>query len=184
MKKVKVIIGLCNFPSEYAWTRHNIAKDFLMSFDVSFEEEKNFLFNIQENDDYRIYWVIPKTYMNVSGEIFKDNIFKQLYQKYEGIQTIVIHDDLAVPFGQYKIRANKDRGPRGHNGNRSIITALSKLCGIKYEQPIYFSLGIGRSETDPVDVWVLKKFNLAEREQLLKRIFPPAKQVLLEFIAF
>jgi peptidyl-tRNA hydrolase len=183
MKKIKVIIGLCNFPHEYTWTRHNIAKDFLMASDLVFEEGKNFLLHSQENDTSIIYWIIPKTYMNVSGDIFRDNMLKQLYQKYEEIQTIVIHDDLAVSFGQYKIRANKDRGPRGHNGNRSIINALSKLCGSKYEQPVYFSLGIGRSEIEPVDVWVLKKFNSEEQEKLIASIFPAAKEVLLKFIA-
>lgn len=184
MEKITIIIGLCNNLIEFDWTRHNIAKNFLLSTDLIFENQKSFLI-CKEEDIFKnkIYWIIPKTYMNLSGNIFKDNFLKNIYQKYTDIKTIIIHDDLSVNFGKFKIRNQVDRGPRGHNGNRSIINAMSFLQGENYNQPIYFSLGIDRSTKYEVDKWVLMKFSEEEKNYLIKNVFGKAYQELLIFLS-
>jgi peptidyl-tRNA hydrolase len=122
-------------------------------------------------------FIIPKLYMNVSGEIFQDYYLKKIILT-DVPEIIIIHDDLEIPFGQFKFRNNKERGERGHNGNRSINKALKELQGKQYVIPYYLSIGIGRPADGLVDQWVLKKFSLSEVNNLESVIYPNLTQQL------
>lgn len=61
----------------------------------------------------------PQTYMNLSGEAVR-----ALRKRYEPAleDILVIHDDMDLPLGRIRLRLGGQ--PAGHNGIRSIISAL------------------------------------------------------------
>jgi peptidyl-tRNA hydrolase, PTH1 family len=63
--------------------------------------------------------VAPQTYMNKSG-----SALQPVFERFEAsaADMIVIYDDLALPLGKLRIRQKGSAG--GHNGIKSIISAL------------------------------------------------------------
>lgn len=172
MKKTIIIIGLGNPGKQYHFTRHNIGKDFLAWFasyyqEIIIQEDNNAAYFIHDEKEIITYYVMPRISMNISGQIFEIPILKKICQNKENQPIIlVIHDDLQLSFGTFKLRIHKDRGPRGHNGNRSIITSLQKIQGAAYQQPYYLSIGIDRPGDGDVARWVLEKFSHGEQAQI------------------
>lgn len=80
--------------------------------------------------------------------------------RYYGIdpdRTLVIHDDIDVPFGKLKVQFGRGHG--GNNGVRSVITSL------KTEDFWRIKIGVGRppGRMDPAD-YVLGRFRSSEQE--------------------
>jgi PTH1 family peptidyl-tRNA hydrolase len=99
---------------------------------------------------------IPRTFMNESGQAVAPLC------RYYGIdpsQTLVIHDDIDVPFGKLKVQLGRGHG--GNNGVRSVIGSL------KTEDFWRLKIGVGRppGQMDPAD-YVLSRFRSAEREAI------------------
>src|SRR5215467_13676978 len=63
--------------------------------------------------------VMPQTYMNKSGAGLVP-VWERVESSAQ--QTIVVYDDLALPFGKLRVRQKGSAG--GHNGIKSIISAL------------------------------------------------------------
>lgn len=156
-----LIVGLGNPGKEYNGTRHNIGFTCLDSFAENNEFPKwvtkkdlKCLVSQAALGSKRIILIKPTTYMNLSGEAVKA---VQQFYKIPNSQTIVVHDELDIPFGQ--IRVNTDRGSAGHNGIESLIDHVGKdfsrvRVGINNEHKI--------SGAD----FVLKSFNKDERSQM------------------
>jgi PTH1 family peptidyl-tRNA hydrolase len=176
-----LFIGLGNFSEQYIYTRHNIGSDFLLYLynRKSFEESKLFLHINDTIGNKFCLFLIPKLYMNVSGEIFRDTYLKKIIRENK-TKIIIIHDDLELSFGEFKLRNNKERGERGHNGNRSVNKVLKEIQGLQYQIPYYLSIGIGRPDDGLVDKWVLKKFSLKEICDLEDIIYPKIKKELVK----
>jgi PTH1 family peptidyl-tRNA hydrolase len=111
----------------------------------------------------------PMTFMNRSGEPLQGFLN---YKKIPISQVIVVHDEIDIPFGSVRVKA--DGGEGGHNGLRSI----SECCGGRGYARV--RVGVGRPpegspllrEPDGVASWVLGKFSKEERliaEELLAR---------------
>jgi PTH1 family peptidyl-tRNA hydrolase len=104
---MRLIVGLGNPGTKYAKTRHSVG---YMAIDKLLTE-------IGDRPD--IVLVKPTTFMNDSGvavrEAFKNSNIKlsDLY---------IIHDDLDIPLGTYKIQLGK--GPKTHKGLLSIYEKL------------------------------------------------------------
>ncbi len=99
---------------------------------------------------------LPDTFMNVSGEAV------EAICRAHGMlsrDVIVVHDDLDLPVGRLRIKSGG--GPGGHNGVRSVCTALGT------EEFVRLRIGIGRpaSDVDPAD-FVLAPFTQAEQAHL------------------
>jgi peptidyl-tRNA hydrolase len=179
MKKI-IIIAVSNFPPEFNFTKHNIAKDFLFSFipKEDFEEYKSYFAFKTTIEETELIFIYGKTYMNTIGTILEEYDLIHTYKK-DNPTTIIIHDDLEIAFGKNKFRDNKDRGERGHNGLRSYNTSLKSILKDQYKTPLYFSLGIGRPDnTTPVHVWVLQKFTDKEINDLKTIFFKESKKEL------
>jgi PTH1 family peptidyl-tRNA hydrolase len=94
----------------------------------------------------------PQEYMNVSGQAVARVAG---FWKIGVTDTIVVHDELDLPFERMKLGAGG--GPGGHNGVKSIISALGDPGFARVR------VGIGRPAPgrDPAD-WVLSDFSRAE----------------------
>jgi PTH1 family peptidyl-tRNA hydrolase len=133
---MKLVVGLGNPGREYAGTRHNIGFEVLDKFaakiglianpsDFDRQARTNFegltldgpaiLANAQE----RFLLLKPLTFMNLSGKSVQ--AAKAFYQLSDA-DLIIVLDDLALPCGKIRLRANGSSG--GHNGLRDIERAL------------------------------------------------------------
>jgi PTH1 family peptidyl-tRNA hydrolase len=128
---VWLVVGLGNPGKEYEHTRHNIgfmvADELARRWKASGWREK-FGGEIAQAKDILV--LRPLEYMNVSGQAVQRT---QAFYKVEPSQTIVVHDEIDLPFG--KIRVKVGGGHGGHNGLRSIIQMTSDAfvrvrCGL------------------------------------------------------
>ena len=104
----------------------------------------------------RVVLAKPASYMNVSGAPVAALVH------YLGVPTervVVVHDELDIPFGQIRLKAGGGEG--GHNGLRSISSALGSRDYLRVR------VGVGRppGRTDAAD-YVLRDFSAAERKDL------------------
>lgn len=119
---MKVIIALGNPGTNYIRTRHNtgfLYADFLISEfgNSNWKHESKLRADIYDLfiENQKILVVKPTTFMNDSGTA----VYKCL-QFYKTLVSdiIVVHDDLDIFLGKYKLV--KQKGPKGHNGLLSI----------------------------------------------------------------
>lgn len=96
----------------------------------------------------------PDGYMNTSGGPVAALV---RFFKVDADRLLVVHDELDLPFGQ--LRLKRDGGEGGHNGLRSVSSALGTRAYCRLR------LGIGRppGRMDPAD-YVLRDFASSERE--------------------
>lgn len=169
---MKVVIALGNIGKEYQKTRHNVAwlfLDFLLGLDVSWEFNKKFNADVCFYNN--IYFIKPKTYMNNSGMALRSFMdYYKLLPKKMGLFTIknldlsenltVIHDDLDINFGKYKISVNTSSA--GHKGVQSIINHLKT----KNFKRIRIGINNEMKKHIPGEKFVLQKFSEQELREL------------------
>lgn len=156
------IFGLGNPGREYIGTRHNLGyevlDEFADRFDISFTGGgRHYVSGPGVVDNTRVELVKPTRFMNRSGLAWRE-ISEQ--ETFDASRTLVIYDDLHIPFGALRIRKSGSAG--GHNGMKSILEAAG------HNQIPRIRLGIGGDERDWVD-HVLSPFNSAER-QIIDRL--------------
>ena len=104
--------------------------------------------------------------MNKSGEVVKP-LIKSAKQ---AENLIVIHDDLDVPFGTFKISFNKSSG--GHKGVESIIRAVKTQAFTRIRMGISPTTASGKLKKpkgeEDVERHILGKFKPAELAVLQK----------------
>jgi PTH1 family peptidyl-tRNA hydrolase len=160
---VKLIIGLGNPGREYSGTRHNVgfavlgtlAREHGINFDKRCCHSRAGEGRIGEQ---QVVLAKPQTFMNLSGEAVA-----ALMRKYKVKlgDILVIHDDLDLPLGKVRIRANGSAG--GHNGLKSIIGSIGSMEFARLK------IGIGRPENagierrDVID-HVLSDFDAVDRK--------------------
>jgi PTH1 family peptidyl-tRNA hydrolase len=100
--------------------------------------------------------VAPQTYMNRSGSALQP-VFERFESSANAI--IVVYDDLALPLGKLRVRQKGSAG--GHNGIKSIISALGS------DEFLRIRIGI-RPDRDIGDVrdFVLSRVSKADRALL------------------
>ncbi len=156
-----LIVGLGNPGPEYEMTRHNAG---FMVIDRLAERwgvlvkrtECRSLTGQVSREVLRIELVKPQTFMNLSGEAVRCLLEKES-RNIE--RLIVVVDDLAIPFGNLRIRPRGSDG--GHNGLKSLRSCL------KTDE--YTRLRIGIMPEHPVSntsKYVLERFSNAVRDEL------------------
>lgn len=120
-----IIVGLGNPGEEYAFTRHNVGFmlcDLLaQKLGLSWQDKPKWQCHIAQNQS--ILLVKPQTFMNASGDSVSGIVNFYQWSASELAQNLlVIHDDLDIELGQFKLVAGK--GPKLHNGVNSIETSL------------------------------------------------------------
>ncbi len=156
-----LVVGLGNPGRPYASNRHNIG--FMVADEVAsrsagaFREKFQGRFCKGRLGVHDIFVLEPLTYMNLSGQSVgaAASFFKVPPDK-----TLVIHDDIDLPFARLRVKAGGGHG--GHNGLRSIF----EHYGRDFNR---IRCGIGRPERDSerdVTGWVLGDFNADQRQGL------------------
>ena len=156
-----LVVGLGNPGPAYAGTRHNVGfmvADLLAERMSSRFKAHKGRADIVEGRLVGVPVVLakPKCYMNESGGPVASirDFFKVPVER-----IVVIHDDLDLAYGTLRIK--RGGGDGGHNGLRSVTSALGS------REYVRVRLGIGRppGRMDPAD-FVLRPFAAVEAREL------------------
>ena len=153
---MKLVVGLGNVGKPYSNTRHNIgfiALDAVLK-DLNLQIESNSLdgdYVVATINDQKVMFVKPTTLMNLSGNCV--GAIAKFY-KIKPQDIIVIHDDLDLSPGKFKVRTQGSAG--GHNGIKDIIAKLGS------DQFVRFKIGIGHPDKATVIDHVLGKITKDE----------------------
>lgn len=174
---MKLIIGLGNPGKKYQNTRHNLGFETLDYLAAKLEtinwqkkEQLNVLITEKIFDSQKIILAKPQGFMNNSGSAVKTIIN---YFKIPISDLIVIHDDLDLPLGEFKIQ--RARGSAGHRGVQSIIDALDTNDFTRIR------IGISPLQTEyeiEAEKFVLQKFTADEEKIILETIKKISKTFL------
>ena len=119
-----LIVGLGNLGDEYDLTRHNIGfitlDHFAKKFNIKFVIKKNALYTSVKYKNRILHLIKPSNYVNNSGKSVNYWMNKL---KINTENTLVILDDISLPFGKIRIKKNGSDG--GHNGLKSINESLN-----------------------------------------------------------
>ncbi len=156
-----LIAGLGNPGQQYASNRHNVGymvcDEIAGELSVTFKRDRSRSFvALGTIAGVGVVLAKPMSFMNVSGGPVA--AVRNFY-KIPNERVIVVHDELDLPFGTVRLKLGG--GDNGHNGLRSVTTALG---GRDYYR---VRIGIGRppGRMDPAD-FVLRDFSAAERKEL------------------
>ena len=158
-----LIVGLGNVGSDYENTRHNtgfIVLDAFAKASNAIFSDKRYGFVAETSlKGRKVLLLKPSTFMNLSGNavrywLNKENIDQQ--------RLLVISDDVALPLGAFRLKANGSNG--GHNG----LGHIQQLIGQDFAR---LRMGIGSDFPRGMQVdWVLGRFSEAELSALQPRI--------------
>ena len=169
---MKLIVGLGNPGSEYVNTRHNIGFMVIDHFanTDSWKSKWNALYTEKIINNEKVLLIKPQTYMNLSGNAIVE--FTRFY-KVNLEDILVIQDDLDLPVGTYRLKKNSSAG--GHNGIKSIISALNSDS--------FARLKVGISNAKEMDTkdYVLGKFN-EEELNTIKKLYTTFDNIITSFI--
>lgn len=173
-----LIIGLGNPGKKYAKTRHNIGfmtiDEFAKANDFpKWDQSKDLksLISIANLGQNRVILAKPQTFVNKSGEAVQA---VQHFYKVANSETLVIYDELALPFGQLRTRLSGSDA--GHNGLKSLISYIGDDFG-------RLRIGIGSDLAVKTDAekLVLSDFSKAEQVRL-PAIIREANVLIAEFV--
>lgn len=156
-----LIAGLGNPGPQYAGNRHNVGymccDEIAGDLSVTFKRDRSRAFvATAAMGGASVVLAKPVGFMNASGGPIA--ALRNFY-KIPNERVIVVHDELDLPFGTVRLKLGG--GDNGHNGLRSITTALGSR---DYHR---IRIGIGRppGRMDPAD-FVLRDFSAVERKDL------------------
>jgi PTH1 family peptidyl-tRNA hydrolase len=164
---LQLLVGLGNPGSRYADTRHNVGfmvlERLAAAAPTSFRNQphlQGLLADLGVGSE-RLRLLMPQTYMNESGRSIRAALD---WFRLEPSQLLVLVDDMDLPFGRLRLRANGSAG--GHNGLRSTIQQLGS------QEFARLRIGIGAPAQEPQERkqrtvgHVLGRFSASERPVL------------------
>lgn len=169
---MKLIVGLGNPGKTYANTRHNIgfmALDHFANTD-NWKSKWSSLYTEKIMNNEKVLLIKPETYMNLSGNALIE--FVNFY-KVNLEDILVIHDDLDLPVGTYRLKISSRDG--GHNGIKSIIEKLGSTNFARLK------IGISNNKTIDTKDYVLGKFRKDELE-IYEKLYPTFDDIIISFI--
>ncbi|UCE54351.1 MAG: aminoacyl-tRNA hydrolase [Desulfobacterales bacterium] len=174
--RLGLVVGLGNPGAAYEKTRHNagfmVADKLAAEFGFMFDKQKfDAVYGRGFIESAEVILAKPMTFMNRSGPPVKKlaNFFKILSE-----DVLVIHDDIDLAFGRFKIKEKGGHG--GHKGIRSLIDAFGGGDFVRLR------IGIGRSETGiSVTDHVLGRFT-DEESNLLDQIISWARDAVVTIL--
>lgn len=176
---MKLILAQGNPGSKYTSTRHNVGFYLLDKYaeqhSGSFIEKSKFHTEIAEVniEGEKVILAKPTTFYNETGRSARALI--DFYKIDPTKDLLVIHDDIALPFGA--LRTREKGSDAGNNGIKSLNSHLGSS---------YFRLRVGiysdkRDQMHDAD-FVLSNFSATERHIIDKEIVPIVTQIIDDFI--
>jgi PTH1 family peptidyl-tRNA hydrolase len=178
-KDMKIIAAQGNPGKEYTYTRHNVGflalDHFASLYSCSFIKKPKFHAEIGEvtTQNERVLLVKPSTFYNETGKTAR--LLIDFYKLNPVSDFLVIHDDLALPFGT--IRTRSKGSDAGNNG----IKSLNAHLGQNYAR---VRIGIYSEHRDRVNDtdFILGPFSDREKKAL-PEIFKQTEYFMNEFIS-
>ena len=169
-----LIVGLGNPGSEYAETRHNIGYMVLDAFakasNIVFSDRRYGYVAETSLRGRKLFLLKPTTYMNLSGNAVRYWLNKE---NIDESRLLVIVDDLSLPLGAIRLKANGSAGT--HNG----LGHIQQLIGQKYAR---LRVGIGNDFPRGTQVnYVLGRFADDERT-ILEPSFNTCIEIVKSFV--
>ncbi|MFY0654063.1 MAG: aminoacyl-tRNA hydrolase [Cyclobacteriaceae bacterium] len=167
-----LIAGLGNIGPEYELTRHNIG--FLVmdrladKFNINFEHDRLAYTADFKHKGRGISLIKPTTFMNLSGKAV-NYWMKEL--KVTKQNTLIVTDDIALPYGKLRMRAKGSSA--GHNGLKNIEQTLG---GNDYAR-LRFGVGNDFAKGRQVD-YVLSNFDQEQMDSITERIDKACDMIL------
>ena len=152
---MKLVVGLGNPGKEYNLTRHNVGFLILDKYlgDINWSSKFNGLYYEKNINNEKVIFVKPQSYMNLSGNVVQKFIN---FYKIDTKDLLVIHDDLDLPVGKFRIKINSSSG--GHNGIKDIISCLNT------NEFVRLKIGISQNRNIDTKDYVLGKFSKSDLE--------------------
>ncbi|OKH85280.1 peptidyl-tRNA hydrolase [Mycobacterium sp. ST-F2] len=162
MAEPLLVVGLGNPGPRYETTRHNVG--FLVADILAERIGSGFKVHKKSGAEVTtgrlggrsVVLAKPRTYMNESGR-HVGPLAK--FYSVDPADIVVLHDELDIDFGRIRLKFGGGEG--GHNGLRSIASAL----GTKDFQRVRIGVGRPPGRQDPA-AFVLENFNSRERPEL------------------
>ena len=174
MNETWLIVGLGNPGREYEKTRHNAgfrAIDMLAeSLGCKIDRMKfQGLYTQVNYKGKKLFLLKPQTYMNLSG---RSVLQLSAYFNVPPARIIVMFDDISLPAGRLRIRADGSAG--GHNGIKSIISEVGSQSFPRVK------IGVGAKPHPDYELadWVLSTFSSLEEKALAVSLENSAKAAL------
>lgn len=167
------IIGLGNPGKEYEWSRHNTGRIVLGELAKPEEMEKNKKLNALAEEinlpagrgREKAMIIFPETFMNKSGNSVKPLITS----KKRAESLVVVHDDLDLPLGRFKISFGSGSG--GHKGVESIMRAIKTKDFVRIRvgiSPVTPGGKIKKPESKKMGDFILGNFSPKEQAIIKK----------------
>lgn len=168
-----LVCGLGNPGTAYENTRHNagfmVLDAFAKASNIVFEDKRYGFVAETTIKGRKIILLKPSTFMNLSGNAVRYWMSKE---KIDEANLLVISDELALPLGAFRLKANGSNG--GHNG----LGHIQQLIGQNYAR---LRMGIGNDYPKGGQAdWVLGKFS-DEELQTLNSSIETAVEIIKSF---
>lgn len=171
----RLVVGLGNPGREYEETKHNIAwmlfKTYAPLQSANWKTKFKGLYADVEIKGQKVTFLLPQTYMNLSGESVQP---LAAFYKIPLNEILVVHDELDIPFGQVHFKMGG--GLAGHNGLKSIAQTMGS------DQFARMRIGIGRPVHGTVSDWVLGGFSKEQMDwmpELFKKLHGPLEDCVI-----
>lgn len=154
-----LIVGLGNVGSEYDMTRHNtgfmVLDAFAKASNIVFQDRRYGFLAETSLKGRKLFLLKPSTYMNLSGNAVRYWLNQENIDQH---RLLVISDDVALPLGAFRLKANGSNG--GHNG----LGHIQQLIGQDYPR---LRMGIGNEYARGGQIdWVLGRYSEEELKTL------------------
>ena len=169
-----LIVGVGNVGPDYEGTRHNtgfmVLDAFAKASNAVFSDRRYGFVAETSLKGRKVLLLKPSTFMNLSGNAVRYWLQKE---NVEQERLLVISDDVALPLGAFRLKANGSNG--GHNG----LGHIQQLIGQQYAR---LRMGIGSDFPHGSQVdWVLGRFSQEELQVLEPRL-ELAAEVVKSFV--
>lgn len=177
---MKLIFAQGNPDTSYDRTRHNVGfalvDAWASSLGLTWSDKAKFNASLATTviGGEKVLLVKPTTFYNETGISARKLV--DFYNLDPSIDVLVIHDDLALPFGTIRTRA------QGSDAGNNGIKSLNSHLGANY---LRIRIGIWNELRDRMNDadFVLSKFNKDEANHLNSNVIPHVATLIEQFIA-
>ena len=169
-----LIVGLGNIGPDYELTRHNtgfmVLDAFAKASNTVFSDRRYGFVAETSLKGRKVLLLKPSTFMNLSGNAVRYWLNKENIDQH---RMLVVSDDVALPLGQFRLKANGSNG--GHNG----LGHIQQLIGQDYPR---LRMGIGSDYPMGGQIdWVLGRYSDNELKALQPSI-DTAVEIIKSFV--